>query len=258
MSTVPNCPSNPYLFATHDDTSGCFTSSLAHTSFKKIAQGSPIPLNTSTYRQVTVSIAKKHMPTLVAPFDPNTPKDYNGFLRLLAFQTGHKPSMQAGTYALEHGFPVRLQPDLINRYLENSNVWHEFTMTRASDVIHYTSGLAFSTMSDIENVSYFPDHVSRTTRRYSTPDTTSLSEMSQLESTERSTLDPDISQCKRQRLKGSKRRRGTESLSLSPMSQKIANMQQQLDSLLEERASKRRRTKKTNLSTVTKKRKGRG
>jgi hypothetical protein len=32
-----------------------------------------------------MSIAKKHLLSLVALFNPNTPKDYNGFLQLLAF-----------------------------------------------------------------------------------------------------------------------------------------------------------------------------
>jgi hypothetical protein len=73
------------------------------------------------YRQIAVSIAKKHLPDLVTAFDPNTPRDYNGFVRLLAFQTGHKQVTHVGLYALEHGYLSKLQADLIERYLENSH-----------------------------------------------------------------------------------------------------------------------------------------
>jgi hypothetical protein len=93
------------------------------------------------YRQIAVSIAKKHLPALITPFDPNTPKDYNGFLQLLSFQTGHKPVTHAAAYALEHGYPTKLQPDIIDRYLENSRVWHEFTMTQECDVLDHSNGV---------------------------------------------------------------------------------------------------------------------
>lgn len=66
-------------------------------------------MTTSLYRQTAVSVAKKHLPALVKPFDPNSPKDYNGFLQLLSFQTGHRPVTHASGYALEHGFPAKLQ-----------------------------------------------------------------------------------------------------------------------------------------------------
>ncbi|PVH90623.1 hypothetical protein DM02DRAFT_483906, partial [Periconia macrospinosa] len=94
-------------------------------------------------KQVVVSIAKKHLPTVAAPFDPNTPRDYSGFLKLLSFQTGHKPTTHAGAYALEHGFPSKLQPNLIDRYLESSRIWHEFTLTRATDILEHHTDASF-------------------------------------------------------------------------------------------------------------------
>lgn len=63
---------------------------------------------------------------MLLPFDPNLPKDRNGFLHLLAFQTGHTPSVHASAYALERGYPARLQPELIDRYFDNSFIWHRF------------------------------------------------------------------------------------------------------------------------------------
>lgn len=78
------------------------------------------------YRQIAISFAKRHISALLQPFDPNTPNDYDGFLRLLSFQTGHNPSTHVGAYALDKAYPAKLQSGLIERYLQNSIVWHEF------------------------------------------------------------------------------------------------------------------------------------
>lgn len=81
---------------------------------KKSAPQSPIVLNTNLYRQMAVSIDKKHFSALITPFDPNTPKEHNVFLQLLSFQTRNKPVSHASVYALEHGFVAKLQLDLTN------------------------------------------------------------------------------------------------------------------------------------------------
>lgn len=87
------------------------------------------------YRRIAIALSKKHLPALVKPFDAHTPQDYGGFLQLLAFQTGHKPSTHSSAYALETAFPAKLQPDLIRRDLENSRVWHKFLLIGQEDVI---------------------------------------------------------------------------------------------------------------------------
>ena len=115
LGIIAERTTNPYLFAAHSSATGCISSSIAHASLSRSTARCPVPLTTSLYRQIAVSIAKKHLPALVTPFDPNTPRDYNGFIRLLAFQTGHKPSTHVGLYALEHGYPSKLRPDLIQR-----------------------------------------------------------------------------------------------------------------------------------------------
>jgi hypothetical protein len=86
----------------------------------------PVRMQLSVYRHIAVAVSKKHIPTLLEPFDPNIPKDRNGFLHLLAFQTGHTPSVHASAYALERGYPARLQPELIDRYFDNSFIWLRF------------------------------------------------------------------------------------------------------------------------------------
>ncbi|KAF1828643.1 hypothetical protein BDW02DRAFT_614859 [Decorospora gaudefroyi] len=171
--------------------------------------------------QTAVSIAKKHLQALVAPFDPSTPKDYNGFLQLLAFQTGHRPVTHASAYALEHGFPTRLQPDLIDRYLVNSHMWHEFTLTREEDVLDHSLAATSYAKSSTARVSYCPDNVA-----LGTPECATL-EMSDIDSFRRPspTRTPEQHQ-----QRGKKRRRETESC--SPLTRKIYSMQQQLHELV--------------------------
>jgi hypothetical protein len=206
-------------------------SSKAHSSLKKSTAKCPTPTNTSLYRQTATSIAKKHLPALVTPFDPNTPKNYNGFLQLLAFQTGHRPVTHASAYALEHGFPTKLQPDLIDRYLVNSHMWHEFTLTREEDSLDYSLSTVHKTLSSTTQVGYYPDAISEGTTESATPergDTESLDEALRTQTP-----------TQRQR-NGKKRRRETESC--SPLTRKILAMQEQLNDLVQERAmSKKRR-----------------
>jgi hypothetical protein len=61
-------------------------------------------------------------------WNAHLPNDLDGFLSLLIFQTGHKPATRSGAYALENGLPSKLQPDLIHRYLGNSDIWQKFFM----------------------------------------------------------------------------------------------------------------------------------
>ena len=91
---------NPHLFTTYNEATACYSSNKAHSSLQKSTAAYPVPMTTSLYRQVAVSIAKKHLPDLIKPFDPNTPKDYNGFLQLLSFQTGHRPVTHASATGL--------------------------------------------------------------------------------------------------------------------------------------------------------------
>jgi hypothetical protein len=99
---------NPYLFSTHESATACFSLDQAYLSLRKSTADCAAPTTTSLYRQTATSIAKKHLLSLVALFDPNMPKDYNGFLQLLAFQTGYRLATHASAYALEHSFPTKL------------------------------------------------------------------------------------------------------------------------------------------------------
>lgn len=75
---------------------------LRHSCLKRAVSGSPVCHSASMHWKITVSIDKKQLLALIAPLDPNKPKDYDGFLQLLSFQTGHKHATHTAAYALEH------------------------------------------------------------------------------------------------------------------------------------------------------------
>jgi hypothetical protein len=111
---------NLHLFSLSCYPTGCFSATDCSKSLEQATPDCPIWLQLSTYQHVAVAISKKHILTLLEPFNPNILKDLNSFLHLLAFQTGHTPSVHASAYALERGYPARLQPELIDCYFENS------------------------------------------------------------------------------------------------------------------------------------------
>ena len=149
---------NKHLFTRHDQETACFSSSDCAKSLQSATLESPIPLNLRVYRQIAVAMSKKHIPAMLKPFDAHAPNDYDGFLKLLAFQTGHKPATHAGAYALENAFPSKLQPDLIHRYLANSDIWHEFAMIGQNDYIGASVDGSI-TQSGVRRkpLEYFPD-----------------------------------------------------------------------------------------------------
>ncbi|KAF1347193.1 hypothetical protein EJ07DRAFT_169869 [Lizonia empirigonia] len=173
----------------------------------------------SALLQTATSIAKKHLPTLVTPFDPNTPKDYNGLVT------------HASAYALEHRFPTKLQPDLIDRYLVNSHMWHEFTLTQEEDALDYSLATVHKTSSGTIQIGYYPDAISEGTPECATP------EIGDTESPDEA-LRTKTPEQRQQR--GKKQRRETKSC--SPLTRKILAIQKQLNDLVQERAmSKKRR-----------------
>jgi hypothetical protein len=119
-------PTNLYLFTAYDTPSACFSSTACSRILQQSMPESPILLHFQIYRQIVVAVSKKHLPGMVKPFDPNAPRDHDRLSRFRSFQTGHNPATHAGAYALDCAYPAKLQPDLLERYLEISKAWHQF------------------------------------------------------------------------------------------------------------------------------------
>lgn len=75
-------------------------------------------------------------------------------MTLFAFQTGHNPKTRSRAYALEEGFPARLQPEVIERYLQNSRRWHKFICQEEDQYDVVTTDCYFSNK---RGVYAFPD-----------------------------------------------------------------------------------------------------
>ncbi|KAN0104052.1 hypothetical protein V8E51_009797 [Hyaloscypha variabilis] len=89
---------NPHLFTLHDTATGCFSSNACLKSLQLSTQG------------FAISIVKKHLPTIIASFDPNTPSEY----------ATHTIQTHSRSYALEDAYLAKLQPNLIDRYYQSS------------------------------------------------------------------------------------------------------------------------------------------
>lgn len=108
-------------------------------------------------------------------------------------------------------------------------MWHQFTLTREEDVLDHSLEAAYNAPSSASRVSYCPNNITpRTSERVSHV-------VSEVDSSHESL--PTLTQeCRQQN--GRKRRR--ESASCSPLTRKIYVMQQELQKLLQERATSKR------------------
>ena len=226
---------NLHLFTIHSNPTACFSSAACSRCLRESTPECPIPLHFQIYRQIVVSISKKHIPALQQPFDPNTPNDYNGFLSLLSFQTGHKPSTRAGAYGLDRAYPAKLQPDLIERYFQNSLVWHQFVAITDEDlhIIDVDSDMDRPFCGSVSQVpGYCPDPSNtRSTKAVSEVDLSDSDQDLSWESVDESVATLASFQ--------PRKRKYTKDISLSPTLKKIELMRQELVKL--EREYKRRR-----------------
>jgi hypothetical protein len=78
-------PTNPHLFTSYDTPSACFSSSACSRISQQSTTECLILLHFQSYRQIAVAISKKHLPSIIQPFDSNIPKDFNRLLQLLSF-----------------------------------------------------------------------------------------------------------------------------------------------------------------------------
>jgi hypothetical protein len=206
---------NRHIFSKHDQMATGFKSSDYLLSLKVATVDSPLKMTMRNYRQISVAMSKRHMPDLLKPFDPHTPDDLNGMLHLLSFQTGHKPSTRAGAYALERGFPSKLQPDLIHRYIKNSDLWQKFLLISKDDFVETEMASSFIVESPLSSQTRLG------TARDNSADVPSRA-------TQNETAAPRAMESRKRRVEQSS----------SPTSRKIRVLQQELEMLIDSRRTK--------------------
>jgi hypothetical protein len=85
LEILPRNATNPHLFSTHDSPATCFTSDQAHSSLKKSTSNCTVPTTTSVYRQVAVSIAKKHMSATTGSASIDNSPSFTNIARYVIF-----------------------------------------------------------------------------------------------------------------------------------------------------------------------------
>ena len=239
---------NRHLFTRHDWDSACFNSDACLRSLQKSTNDSPILLTMRNYRHIAIAMSKRHIPNLLKPSDPHAPQDYDGFLRLLAFQTGHKPATHANAYALETAFPAKLQPDLIRRYLENSRVWHDFLLVGESDIVEAVVDHRYSrSKKSFQSAGYFPDPPidlqgnNKENEGRDWPASESESESaSNYESEDRNTKNRRQVSLRRNKSKRELDVLCEKDMNISPVFKKIRRLEEQIKSLTRQRGRERR------------------
>ncbi|PVH90790.1 hypothetical protein DM02DRAFT_547108 [Periconia macrospinosa] len=244
---------NPHLFAFSNQPTVCFSAADCSKSLEQATADCPIRLQLSIYRHIAVAISKKHIPTLLEPFDPNIPKDHDGFLHLLAFQTGHTPSIHASAYALERGYPARLQPELIDRYYEASFIWHRFLEITTERPIGkgLDRGQLDCQVLEAQLATTTPagpvldDSASEKDPFVLSSEDEEIAEVDWLEERQlrsgKRSLNGDSRILRREPSISLSSRRNNSDRSDSPTTTRIVHIQKQLDDLLQERAAKRQK-----------------
>lgn len=149
---------NPHLFTLHDSEKGCFSTTACLRSLQLSTRDCGVQLSIQLYRQVVISVVKKHISSLIVPFNPDAPTEYAAFLKTLAYQTGHTIQTHSRSYALEENYPGKLQSDLIERYYQSSLLWQRFLNLSDGDPLLVqlsTEGKLVETPS--QAISYAPD-----------------------------------------------------------------------------------------------------
>jgi hypothetical protein len=85
LQRITSPSTNPHIFTLHDDDSSFFSAKRCRKSLSISTRNSPIEINTQVYRQIAISIVKKHLTSLTKSFDVSSPSDHEGILKLFAW-----------------------------------------------------------------------------------------------------------------------------------------------------------------------------
>ena len=93
-------------------------------------------LGISKYRQVVVGIVDEFLKDEVKKFDLRD-TFHDPIQTAIAWQTSHSLAIRQGNYGAQKGYPINLQPQLLDQYLQISKAWHRWLGVVGSDNIQY-------------------------------------------------------------------------------------------------------------------------
>jgi len=83
-------------------------------------------MSLSLYRQSALAIAKRYIKELVQKSDFYRPKANTDPVTMIAAGVGHHTRTLLTEYAIDTALPARLQPELLDMYLQLSNLWQDW------------------------------------------------------------------------------------------------------------------------------------
>ncbi|KAL0764704.1 hypothetical protein CaCOL14_012794 [Colletotrichum acutatum] len=130
---APGTPGAPILFASpsRPDTPWS-TDRLSKELLRATTQFTGQPINTRTYRQLSIAITERHVKQIHSLSNQYDDRGRDAPIEsAFAWQSGHRPLQRAATYGLDGAYPDSLQPALLERYRWVSRQWHGFLRLEA-------------------------------------------------------------------------------------------------------------------------------
>ena len=127
-----NVSDGSYLFSTDGKPEDCWDGKeLKKVLSKESERIMNARLDIWGYRHVVIGITKRHIKKLSIYFGEQDRQEVEKFISekicdIYAWQAGHSWQTNTQTYGLDTAYPNRLQPGLLNEYLQASSTWHEW------------------------------------------------------------------------------------------------------------------------------------
>jgi hypothetical protein len=130
------------------------SSAQATSILKRLTQHFPTPMSLCLYRQSALTIAKRYIKKLIQAANFYKPKAASDPVKMIAAGVGHQPRVLLPEYAIDSALPARLQPELLEMYLQLSTLWQDWNEQYYQDHRHlWTSARpTFTIATAIESV----------------------------------------------------------------------------------------------------------
>jgi hypothetical protein len=102
------------------------SSAQATDILKRLTQRFPTPMSISLYRQSALTIIKRYIKKLIPAANFYKPKAASDPIKMIATGVGHHPRVLLTEYAIDSALPARLQPELLEMYLQLSTLWQDW------------------------------------------------------------------------------------------------------------------------------------
>jgi hypothetical protein len=122
----PHLYTTEFLFPDPQYKQKHMSSAQATIILKRLTQRFPTPMSLSLYRQSALAISKRYIKKLIQAANFYKPKAASDPVKMIATGAGHHPQVLLTEYAIDSALPARLQPELLEMYLQLSTLWQDW------------------------------------------------------------------------------------------------------------------------------------